>query len=176
MNLLHLPVTSERQFELTGVDEEHSEPIGYGHGKIIDNLLDLGHRLRLVTMICLYRRPVGGVGILPTLEMPETSYELPFTEGFFRFQLAEPTIAKLTVFHIHPSFQGQGIGKRKFRQLSDDLEACGVETQFGKPCPIVHLDAIHAMTPKQLIQFYIRAAPLFRDAGDGWIVRDQSRG
>ena len=157
---------------LVALEDEDLGPVPRGRTTILDRLCDLGYDVRQVRVTLFYRRPLLHTGLLPAFTHVEHEYHLPFAEGYLRFELPEPRTALVKLFHVVPEHQGRMIAARRFRQLSDDLERCGVQRQFGRPCPACHLPSLKRLTPERLMKFYLRAAP-FRKATNGFIVREE---
>lgn len=156
---------------LERVVDEFTAPLCAGQpNRILDNLVRKGHELRHVTSTHVVRSRVGVISPVSRFETVWQDYALVFDAGIFRFQPLDASSAFLVLFHVAPEQQGQGIGGRMFRKLSDDLADAGAETQFGKVCPVLHLQSRTKMDGKQLMAFYLRHGP-FEDVGSGWIVR-----
>lgn len=159
-----------RDFVFERVEERFSAPLGYGHTELVNGLLNLGHRLRLVEQTLHWKKPPLSLNPLPAPKITDTHYEIFFEEGFLRFQVPERSTAWLTLFLIKPQFRRRGIGFKKFCELSDALEMCGIETQYGRPAP-TRLERRIELDTAALMRMYLRN-PHFQRVGDReWIVR-----
>ncbi len=156
---------------LAWLEDEFLGPVPRGRSTIIDRLCDLGYDMRQVRVSFFYRRPLLSSALLPSFRHVEEDYELTFKEGYLRFQLPEPAVAFIKIFHVAPEHQGGIIAARRFREISNALEQSGVERQYGRPCPVCHLPSLKRLTPQRLTAFYTRAAP-FRKTANGFIVRE----
>jgi hypothetical protein len=159
-----------RNFIFDRMEDKFSSPLDYGHSELVDGLLNLGHRVRFVEQTLHWKKPPLSLNPLPAPKITENHSEIFFDEGFLRFQLPEKSTAWLTLFWIHPPFRRKGIGSRKFCELSDALEACGIETQYGRPAP-TRLERRIELDAPALMKMYLKTGH-FQQVGEGeWIIR-----
>lgn len=159
-----------RDFIFDRMEEKFSAPLDYGYSGLVDGLLNLGHRLRLVEQTLHWKKPLLSLNPLPPPRITETHYEIFFEEGFLRFQISEKSTAWLTLFWIYPPFRRQGIGSRKFCELSDALEVSGIETQYGRPAP-TRLERRIELDAPALMKMYLQTGRFQRVGNGEWIVR-----
>src|ERR1700678_1376295 len=101
---------------LDWVEDEFLGSVPRGRATIIDRLRDLGYDVCRVAVRFHYRRPLLSTGFFPNFPHVEEDYHLPFDEGYMRFDLPEPTVAYIKLFHVFPEHQGRIIAARRFRQ------------------------------------------------------------